>query len=68
MLADLLDVCVCLWTQAHETMRRLQEAFPELREKGAIVLEIIKTQGDMILDRPLAEVLHGREKTLRWCE
>jgi hydroxymethylbilane synthase len=42
--------------QAYETRRRLQEKFPELREDGAIEINVIKTQGDMILDKSLMEL------------
>ncbi|CAA6605740.1 hydroxymethylbilane synthase [Rhodospirillaceae bacterium LM-1] len=40
--------------QAHETQARLAAAFPELA--GAVDIEIIKTTGDAVLDRPLAEI------------
>lgn len=42
--------------QAHETERRLIEAFPELSAQGAIEIKIIQTTGDMILNKPLAEI------------
>ncbi len=42
--------------QAHETRERLQAAHEELRADGAIEIEVIKTTGDMILDRPLSEI------------
>lgn len=42
--------------QAHETRDRLMAAHPELSGPGAILLEIIKTTGDKVLDRALAEV------------
>jgi len=42
--------------QAHEMRDRLAAAHPDLAEDGAISLTIIKTSGDKILDRPLAEV------------
>jgi len=42
--------------QAYETRRRLQEQFPELREDGAIEICVLKTQGDMILDKSLMEL------------
>lgn len=42
--------------QAHETRDRLMAAHPELAAPGAIELEIIKTTGDKVLDRALAEV------------
>ena len=34
--------------QAHETKRRLGEAFPELAEEGAVELKIIKTTGGCV--------------------
>jgi hydroxymethylbilane synthase len=40
--------------QAHETRDRLVSAHAELQ--GRIELEIIKTTGDAVLDRPLAEI------------
>jgi len=42
--------------QAFETRRRLQEKFPELCEDGAIEICVMKTQGDMILDKSLMEL------------
>mmetsp|Transcript_12242 Transcript_12242/g.17640 ORF Transcript_12242/g.17640 Transcript_12242/m.17640 type:complete len:366 (-) Transcript_12242:1092-2189(-) len=42
--------------QAYETRKRLQEKFPELREDGAIEICVMKTQGDMILDKSLMEL------------
>ena len=42
--------------QAFETRRRLQEEFPELCEDGAIEICVLKTQGDMILDKSLMEL------------
>jgi len=42
--------------QAYETRKRLQEIFPELCEDGAIELCVMKTQGDMILDKSLMEL------------
>lgn len=42
--------------QAYETRRRLQENFPELREDGAIEINVLKTQGDMVLDKSLMEL------------
>lgn len=42
--------------QAYETRRRLQESFPELQEEGAIEICVMKTQGDMILDKSLMEL------------
>uniref|UniRef100_A0A7R9Z503 Porphobilinogen deaminase, chloroplastic n=1 Tax=Pseudictyota dubia TaxID=2749911 RepID=A0A7R9Z503_9STRA len=42
--------------QAYETRRRLQEIFPELCEDGALEICVMKTQGDMILDKSLMEL------------
>jgi len=42
--------------QAYETRRRLQESFPELQGDGAIEICVLKTQGDMILDKSLMEL------------
>jgi hydroxymethylbilane synthase len=42
--------------QAHETERRLKEAHPELAEPGAVEVVVIKTTGDRVVDRPLAEI------------
>jgi len=42
--------------QAYETQRRLREIFPELTEEGAIQIVVMKTQGDMILDKSLMEL------------
>lgn len=42
--------------QAFETRKRLQENFPELTEDGAIEICVMKTQGDMILDKSLMEL------------
>eukprot|EP00549_Striatella_unipunctata_P023878 CAMPEP_0118702722 /NCGR_PEP_ID=MMETSP0800-20121206/18070_1 /TAXON_ID=210618 ORGANISM="Striatella unipunctata, Strain CCMP2910" /NCGR_SAMPLE_ID=MMETSP0800 /ASSEMBLY_ACC=CAM_ASM_000638 /LENGTH=329 /DNA_ID=CAMNT_0006603997 /DNA_START=163 /DNA_END=1152 /DNA_ORIENTATION=+ len=42
--------------QAFETRKRLQEAFPELNEDDAIQICVMKTQGDMILDKSLMEL------------
>jgi hydroxymethylbilane synthase len=42
--------------QAYETRKRLQEKFPELRADGAIEINVLKTQGDMILDKSLMEL------------
>ena len=42
--------------QAYETRRRLMEEFPELTEEGAIEICVLKTQGDMILDKSLMEL------------
>jgi len=42
--------------QAHETRDRLMTAHPDLAPSGAIEIVIIKPTGDMILDKPLAEV------------
>ncbi len=42
--------------QAEEVGRRLADAHPALAAPGAIETVVIKTTGDQILDRPLAEV------------
>jgi hydroxymethylbilane synthase len=42
--------------QAYETRKRLIENFPELSEEGAIEICVMKTQGDMILDKSLMEL------------
>jgi len=42
--------------QAFETRRRLQEQFEEMNEDGAIEICVMKTQGDMILDKSLMEL------------
>lgn len=42
--------------QAYETRRRLQEKFPELKDEGAIEICVLKTQGDMVLDKSLMEL------------
>jgi hydroxymethylbilane synthase len=42
--------------QAFETRKRLQEQFPELTQDGAIEICVMKTQGDMILDKSLMEL------------
>lgn len=42
--------------QAYQTRDRLKEAFPDLREEGAIDIVIIKTTGDKILNQPLADI------------
>ncbi len=42
--------------QAEEVRTRLAEAHPELAEPGAIAVEAIKTTGDRVRDRPLADI------------
>lgn len=42
--------------QAYETRKRLIENFPELEADGAIEICVLKTQGDMILDKSLMEL------------
>lgn len=42
--------------QAYETRERLMENFPEMNEDGAIEICVMKTQGDMILDKSLMEL------------
>jgi hydroxymethylbilane synthase len=46
---------LALW-QANETKRLLAAAHPALAAEGAIVIRVIKTTGDRIQDRTLAEV------------
>jgi hydroxymethylbilane synthase len=42
--------------QAYETRIRLRENFEELKADGAIEICVLKTQGDMILDKSLMEL------------
>nr|ABF70029.1 porphobilinogen deaminase, chloroplast (hydroxymethylbilane synthase) (pre-uroporphyrinogen synthase), putative [Musa acuminata] len=42
--------------QARETRDKLKAAHSELAEEGAVEIIIIKTTGDMILDKPLADI------------
>ena len=42
--------------QAFETRKKLQANFPEMNEDGAIEICVMKTQGDMILDKSLMEL------------
>lgn len=42
--------------QAYETRKRLQEQFEELRDDGMIEICVLKTQGDMVLDKSLMEL------------
>jgi hydroxymethylbilane synthase len=42
--------------QAYETRKRLIENFPDLEAEGAIEICVLKTQGDMILDKSLMEL------------
>lgn len=42
--------------QAHEVQARLRAAHPDLAPEGAIEIVIIKTTGDMVLDRTLSEI------------
>ncbi len=42
--------------QTRETQERLRAAWPELREEGAIEIRTVKTTGDVVRDRPLAEL------------
>jgi hypothetical protein len=42
--------------QAYETKRRLAAAFPELVPDEAVQIQVIKTTGDMILDKALKEL------------
>jgi hydroxymethylbilane synthase len=42
--------------QAYETKRRLAAAFPELVPDEAVEITVIKTTGDMVLDKALKEL------------
>ena len=42
--------------QTRETRERLMAAWPELRGDGAIEIRTVKTTGDVVRDRPLAEL------------
>lgn len=42
--------------QAHETRDKLIDAHAELAEEGAVEIVIIKTTGDIVLDKPLADI------------
>lgn len=42
--------------QTHETRDRLAAAWPDLAADGAVEIEVIKTTGDLVQDRPLAEI------------
>ncbi len=42
--------------QAHEVRRRLGDAHPDLAVEGAVEIVVIKTSGDKIQDRTLAEI------------
>lgn len=42
--------------QAYETKRRLAAAFPELVPDEAVQIQVIKTTGDMVLDKALKEL------------
>jgi len=42
--------------QAYLTRKLLMEKYPELNEEGAIEICVMKTQGDMILDKSLMEL------------
>jgi len=42
--------------QAYETKKRLGEAFPELAPDDAVSINVIKTTGDMVLDKALSEL------------
>ena len=37
--------------QAYETKKRLGETFSELKPEGAVEIIVLKTSGDMILDK-----------------
>jgi len=42
--------------QAYETKRRLAAAFPELVADDAVEIKVIKTTGDMVLDKALKDL------------
>ncbi len=42
--------------QTEETRRRLLELCPDLAEPGALEVTVIRTTGDRVVDRPLAEI------------
>jgi len=42
--------------QSHETRDRLAAAWPELAAEGAIAIQVIHTTGDLVQNRPLAEI------------
>ena len=42
--------------QTTEVRRRLCEAWPDLRDDGALDVQVIRTTGDNVTDRPLAEI------------
>ncbi len=42
--------------QSEEVRRCLVEAHPELSAPGAVEIEVIRTTGDRVVDRPLAEI------------
>lgn len=42
--------------QTHETRDRLGAAWPALAPEGAITIQVIQTTGDLIQNRPLAEI------------
>lgn len=42
--------------QTHETRDRLAAAWPELAAEGAIAIQVIQTTGDLVQNRPLAEI------------
>lgn len=42
--------------QAYETKRRLAALFPELAADDAVLIKVIKTTGDMVLDKALKEM------------
>lgn len=42
--------------QTHQVRDLLIAANPDLGEPGAVTIEVIKTTGDAILDRPLSEL------------
>jgi hydroxymethylbilane synthase len=42
--------------QAYETRERLADAHPDLQPENTVAIEVIKTKGDKVLDRALAEI------------
>ena len=42
--------------QAQEVRERLAQAWPELAAPDAVAIEVIRTTGDIVRDRPLAEI------------
>ena len=57
--------------QAYETKKRLAEAFPdELGDESAVEIKVIKTTGDLVLNKALAEMDTDRDGSIdadEWC-